>query len=36
LKSRPGRPHPLFRQFVAAAVQHQNAGQKKSVDKAAI
>ena len=24
LKSRPRRPHPLFRQFVAAAVDHQN------------
>jgi CTP synthase len=25
LKSRPRRPHPLFREFVAAAVAHQNA-----------
>jgi len=24
LKSRPNRPHPLFREFVAAAVTHQN------------
>jgi CTP synthase len=24
LKSRPNRPHPLFREFVAAAVAHQN------------
>jgi CTP synthase len=24
LKSRPRRPHPLFREFVAAAVKHQN------------
>ncbi|MEN8005696.1 MAG: CTP synthase [Candidatus Krumholzibacteriota bacterium] len=35
LKSRPGRPHPLFREFVAAAVQHQETGSRKSVDKAA-
>ena len=25
LKSRPHRPHPLFRDFVAAAVAHQSA-----------
>jgi CTP synthase len=25
LKSRPNRPHPLFREFVAAAVAQQNA-----------
>jgi CTP synthase len=24
LKSRPRRPHPLFREFVAAAMDHQN------------
>ena len=35
LKSRPGRPHPLFREFVAAAVAHQEAGNRKSVDQAA-
>ena len=27
LKSRPRRPHPLFREFVAAAVAHQNSAQ---------
>ncbi len=35
LKSRPRRPHPLFREFVAAAVKYQNEGSKKSVDQAA-
>ena len=35
LKSRPGRPHPLFRDFVAAAVTHQNKGREKSMDQAA-
>ena len=35
LKSRPGRPHPLFREFVAAAFAHRNPGQKKSEDQAA-
>jgi CTP synthase len=35
LKSRPGRPHPLFREFVAAAIAHQGAGKRKSVDQAA-
>ncbi len=34
LKSRPGRPHPLFREFVAAAFTHRSSGQKKSVDQA--
>jgi CTP synthase len=35
LKSRPGRPHPLFREFVAAAVAHRNVGREQSVDQAA-
>jgi len=35
LKSRPSRPHPLFREFVAAAVAHRNQGQEKSVEQAA-
>lgn len=35
LKSRPGRPHPLFREFVAAAVEHQESANRKSVDQAA-
>jgi CTP synthase len=35
LKSRPGRPHPLFREFVAAAVAHRNVGRGQTVDQAA-
>jgi len=35
LKSRPGRPHPLFRDFVAAAFAHRSSGRNKSVDQAA-
>lgn len=30
LKSRPTRPHPLFREFVAAAVAHQHQGQERA------
>ncbi len=35
LKSRPGRPHPLFREFVGSAVTHASSAQEKSVDQAA-
>ncbi|MCK9995289.1 MAG: CTP synthase [Candidatus Krumholzibacteria bacterium] len=35
LKSRPGRPHPLFREFVGSAVSHFSSSQEKSVDRAA-
>jgi len=35
LKSRPGRPHPLFREFVASAFVHGSSAQEKSVDQAA-
>jgi CTP synthase len=31
LKSRPRRPHPLFREFVAAAVAHQQSGSQAGV-----
>ncbi len=30
LKSRPSRPHPLFREFVAAAVEHQDLAREKA------
>ncbi len=30
LKSRPQQPHPLFREFVAAAVAHQSLGQEEA------
>jgi CTP synthase len=30
LKSRPRRPHPLFREFVAAAVQHQKLSRREA------
>jgi len=32
LKSRPQRPHPLFREFVAAAVEHQRRGRQESAE----
>ncbi len=35
LKSRPGRPHPLFREFVGSAVTHASSAPEKSVDQAA-
>jgi len=35
LKSRPGRPHPLFREFVGSAFAHSTSAQEKSVDQAA-
>jgi len=35
LKSRPGRPHPLFREFVASACAHSNPPRTQSVDHAA-
>ncbi len=35
LKSRPHRPHPLFREFVAAAVEHQNLQRGRASDRAA-
>ncbi len=34
LKSRPGRPHPLFREFVAAAVADQENSRNQSAGKA--
>ncbi len=30
LKSRPTRPHPLFREFVAAAMAHQHQQQERA------
>jgi len=35
LKSRPGRPHPLFREFVGSACAHSSPPQTQSVDHAA-
>ncbi|MBK6733273.1 MAG: CTP synthase [bacterium] len=35
LKSRPRRPHPLFRSFVAAAVVHRDAAEAQATERAA-
>jgi CTP synthase len=32
LQSRPNRPHPLFREFVAAAVRHKAESQAETLD----